>query len=83
MIITQFALQIGYRVKDYMLKLLKDNAHFKTLQNLSGALSRKSNWLCEYNILKTVIFRKSFRIDITCCLYLQNIFKHEFSLTNG
>ena len=51
MLITQFALQIEYRVEYYVKDLFKDNEQFKTLQEFSDVLSRKSNWLCEYKIL--------------------------------
>ena len=38
----------------YVKDLFKDNGQFKTLQDFSDVLRRKSNWLCEYKILKTV-----------------------------
>ena len=75
MLITQFALQIEYRVEYYVKDLFKDNEQFKTLQEFSDVLSRKSNWLCEYKILKTVTFKKSLSFDMTCCSYLQSILK--------
>ena len=56
---------------------------FKTLQDFSDVLRRKSNWLCEYKILKTVIFRKSLRFDMTCCSHIQPFLKHEFPFING
>ena len=43
----------------------------------------KSNWLCEYKILKTVTFRKSLSFDMTCCSYLQSISKTWIFLYHG
>ena len=67
----------------YVKDLLKDNEQFKTLQEFSDVLSRKSNWLCEYKILKTVTFRNSLSFDMTCCSYLQSILKTWIFFTNG
>ena len=67
----------------YAKDLFKYNGQFKTLQDFSHILKRKTNWLCEYKILKTVILKNLLRFDTTCCSYLQNILKHEFNFTNG
>ena len=81
-IVKQHALRIGYKVENYIcLRSFKDNGQFKILQDFSYALIRKSNWLCENKILKTVIFRKLLRFNMTCCSFLQNILKLYF--TNG
>lgn len=49
--------------------LFKDNGQSKTLlQHFSDVLSRKSYWLCENKILRSVIFRKSLRFDMLSIL---------------
>ena len=83
-IIKQLAVQIGYKMEYHLLKIF-----FYTTDNLNiykiflNILNRKSNWLCENQILKTVIFKNSLRFDMTCCSYLHNILRHEFYFTNG
>ena len=67
----------------YVKDLFKDNGQFKSLQDFSDVLRRKSNWLCEYKILKTVIFRRSLRFDMTCCSHIQPFLKHKFPFLNG
>lgn len=44
--------------------LFNKNGEFKTLQELSNDLKKKNNWLCEYNILKKVIKKKSECFDM-------------------
>ena len=78
--IKQYAIQSGIL---YVKDLFKDKGQFKTLPDFYNVLRRKSNWLCEYKILKTVIFRTSLRFDMTCCSHIQHILKHEFSFING
>ena len=43
--IKQYALQIGQSGILYVKDLFKDNGQFKTLQDFSDVLRRKSNWL--------------------------------------
>ena len=66
--IKQYAIQSGIL---YEKDLFKDKGQFKTLTYFYNVLRRKSNWLCEYKILKSVIFRTSLRFDMTCCSHMQ------------
>lgn len=63
--------------------LFDKNEKFKTLQELFFDLKQKSNWMCEYKILKTAIYKKSLRFNMTCCAYIQNIGNSYFNFVNG
>lgn len=63
--------------------LFNKNCEFKTLQELSNDLKKKNNWLCEYNILKKVIKKKSACFDMKCCFYTKILKRNVYNFHKG
>lgn len=55
---------------------------FKSLQEFSDILSNRSNWLCEYNIIRNVIKKKSILFDMKCCVFSRTDFVNTFNFHN-
>lgn len=53
----------------YVIDLFKKNGKMKTPNQLSDMLSKKTNWLCEYYILRNVIRQQCVNFDMTCSQY--------------
>lgn len=53
----------------YVKNVFNENGVLKALQEFSDSVPNRSNWLCEYNILRNVIKKKSILFCMKCCFY--------------
>lgn len=67
----------------YVKDVFNENGVFKSLQEFSDILSNRSNWLCEYNIIRNVIKKKSILFDMKCCVFTRTDFVNTFNFHNG
>lgn len=65
------------------IELLDDNGNIKTLQVLSTIIQRKSNWLCEYKTLLSVIKPLCRKYDFTNVKYLNIKNEMKFHFATG
>ncbi|XP_062574193.1 uncharacterized protein LOC134236030 [Saccostrea cucullata] len=67
----------------YTKDLFDENGNFKTLQEISNTLINKSNWLCEYKILKKVVTKQSNMFDMKCCIFTKTTPVNSFNFNSG
>ena len=67
----------------YVKDLFDHDGNFLTLQQLSTILNDKSNWLCEYKIIKNVLKKYLVKFDMSYCTYTRISSRRSFLFHSG
>ena len=67
----------------YVKDLFDEHGNFRSLQQLSCILNDKTNWLCEYKVMKSVLKRYYMKFDMSYCYYTKISSKRTFLFHTG
>ncbi len=67
----------------YVKDLIDQDGNLLTLHRLSQTIQDKSNWLCEYKIIKSILNKRLLKFDTSNCHYTRHLIKRNFSFYTG